>query len=372
MYSQVHQLLGRLYEIRAAAYLLKQERFLPGGKEAIDDSLYYYLEFICPQDLRVGARYIQSLAGDPAGVLLLYDGEMQVQIDHENGIIKKRKCRDSSGQMAGIYVPFFTRIKGLLNFILESKGRKIILTGETNRYIKVEFPQHMIISMERRARDVTFSPGIKKPYSKFEIQLDSDGLPVSLQSENSLGKCDESLISLEINHLELSGYDFSKHIPENYREQTPDIITSLPDLTGQKAPDWTIQDIEGRKYSMSDLHGKVIILHFTAMGCGSCILSFPFLKRLAMEYAGEINLVSIEIPGPNPKVLYQYLTKEGINYPHLLGTSEMIEKYKVRSIPVFYLLDQHKIIRYRFLGFRPGSTDRKIRELIVLLLSKVK
>ena len=50
-------------------------------------------------------------------------------------------------------------------------------------------------------------------------------------------------------------------------------------LTGKKAPEWTLNDIKERPVSLSDLKSKVILVNITGIGCGACQASIPFLER---------------------------------------------------------------------------------------------
>ena len=53
---------------------------------------------------------------------------------------------------------------------------------------------------------------------------------------------------------------------------------------GQEAPDFSLNDVDGRPFSLSGLRGKVVVLHFWGTGCVWCQFVYPALRRLSHEY----------------------------------------------------------------------------------------
>ncbi len=43
-----------------------------------------------------------------------------------------------------------------------------------------------------------------------------------------------------------------------------------PVAAGEKAPDFTVQDLEGNKVALSDFRGKLVFLNFWATWCPPC------------------------------------------------------------------------------------------------------
>ena len=64
---------------------------------------------------------------------------------------------------------------------------------------------------------------------------------------------------------------------------------------GGSAPDFTIQEAEGKTYRLSDLRGKVVMLQFTASWCSVCRTEMPFIEKEIWQEKSASGLVVIGI-----------------------------------------------------------------------------
>jgi thiol-disulfide isomerase/thioredoxin len=49
---------------------------------------------------------------------------------------------------------------------------------------------------------------------------------------------------------------------------------------GQPVPPITLTDIDGHQYQLDQLQGKVVVINFWTLGCGSCFFEFPLLQHV--------------------------------------------------------------------------------------------
>lgn len=81
--------------------------------------------------------------------------------------------------------------------------------------------------------------------------------------------------------------------PTPFPSQTPEptprqvSVTRIHDLdasqmlqVGQPVPSIVLTDIDGTDYSLDDFAGKVVVVNFWTLGCGSCFYEFPFLQEV--------------------------------------------------------------------------------------------
>ena len=85
---------------------------------------------------------------------------------------------------------------------------------------------------------------------------------------------------------------------------------------GDKAPDFIIRETDGNTYRLSDLHGKVVMLQFTASWCSVCRTEMPFIERDIWQKgkADGLKIIGIDRDEPLGKVV-QFKKDIGITYP---------------------------------------------------------
>lgn len=63
---------------------------------------------------------------------------------------------------------------------------------------------------------------------------------------------------------------------------------------GQIAPEFTLEDVNGKKYRLSDFKGKMILLDFTASWCHWCKVEIPYIEAVYKEMQGkDFEIVSV-------------------------------------------------------------------------------
>ena len=107
---------------------------------------------------------------------------------------------------------------------------------------------------------------------------------------------------------------------------------------GAEAPDFRLEDIDGRIYSLSDYRGKTVVINFWASWCPPCRAELPELKEFYEETDDDvIELLSINLyeTEQQPDELPQFIEDEELPYPVLIDRSGSVaDDYGIRTIPV--------------------------------------
>ncbi len=132
---------------------------------------------------------------------------------------------------------------------------------------------------------------------------------------------------------------------------------------GSVAYNFTVEDMNGKKVSMADLKGKVILIDMWATWCGPCKVEIPHLKTLEKEFAGKnIEFVSISVDVEKDKEKWKNMVqKEELGGTQLFasGWSEITKYYDITGIPRFMVFDtEGKIVTVD--APRPSSPDLKV------------
>jgi thiol-disulfide isomerase/thioredoxin len=117
--------------------------------------------------------------------------------------------------------------------------------------------------------------------------------------------------------------------------------TSLPLLSaGTKAPDWILQDLDGKIISSNSMKNKVVLIDFFDSNCGPCIISIPVINRLHEKYKNsDVEIVSISLSDTRPIAL-KFANKFKMMGPICIDGRMVGDSFHVGPIPVFYLIDK--------------------------------
>ena len=116
---------------------------------------------------------------------------------------------------------------------------------------------------------------------------------------------------------------------------------------------FSFKDTEGKKVSLSDFKGKVIILDFWATWCVPCKAEIPGFNELQKRYGAQgLQIIGLSVDDP-PSTARKYALEMKMNYPVLLaeGKEDILKAYDpIPSIPVSIIIDRQGRIVSRHLG----------------------
>ena len=79
---------------------------------------------------------------------------------------------------------------------------------------------------------------------------------------------------------------------EDYKKKEEE--SAKKQAAGTVAPDFTLNDINGKPLKLSSLRGKYVILDFWGSWCGWCIKGFPEMKKYYEKYKGKFEILGID------------------------------------------------------------------------------
>ncbi len=122
---------------------------------------------------------------------------------------------------------------------------------------------------------------------------------------------------------------------------------------GFLAPDFTLNSLDGKSYTLSELRGQAVILNLWATWCPPCRAEMPTLQKLYEEYRKEgllvlaINSTVQDTAAAIPAFVEQY----GLTFPILLDENGAVSRaYQLRSLPSSYFIGRDGIIREVVIG----------------------
>jgi peroxiredoxin len=126
----------------------------------------------------------------------------------------------------------------------------------------------------------------------------------------------------------------------------------------ETAPNFSLTDIDGNDFKLSDYRGKVVILDFMATWCNPCIDVMDDLKDIFANYdASDVVIMSIDKDeDENDSMLRDFKESYGDDWIYAVDYDNDVDaKYNVTDIPVTVIVNKEGKIAYRKLGY--SSTD---------------
>jgi thiol-disulfide isomerase/thioredoxin len=119
---------------------------------------------------------------------------------------------------------------------------------------------------------------------------------------------------------------------------------------GKPAPAFTLSTFEGKKASLSQWRGKVVLLDFWATFCAPCMTALPELQALHARHAAKgFTVVGVTVDD-RATLVRKATTAAKVSYPILKATPEVWNAYKVTALPALILVGRDGTILKRFGG----------------------
>jgi thiol-disulfide isomerase/thioredoxin len=135
-----------------------------------------------------------------------------------------------------------------------------------------------------------------------------------------------------------------------------------------QAPDFKMDDLNGKPLSLSASRGKVILLNFWATWCGPCRAEIPDLIELQKKYGDKLQIIGLDVDDDDVAEVKKFVEANGINYPVGMATNEIRIQYGgVAALPTSFVLDDQGRVVQKHEGLRnPLLYEYEIRSLIGL------
>ncbi|MEN8204476.1 MAG: TlpA disulfide reductase family protein [Pseudomonadota bacterium] len=119
------------------------------------------------------------------------------------------------------------------------------------------------------------------------------------------------------------------------------------------APDFTLQDTNGKTHRLSDYRGRPVIINFWTTWCPPCREELPSMNR-AWHLIEEEGIAMLAINmGEDEDTIFIFSADYPTDFPVLMDQSgEVIEQWPVKGLPTTYVIAPDGTIAYRAIGSR--------------------
>lgn len=145
--------------------------------------------------------------------------------------------------------------------------------------------------------------------------------------------------------------EFAKNYCDVLDQKLQELNKSLTKLSpGVIAPDFELQDKQGKIYKLSDFENQIMIIDVWASWCGKCISSFPAWNSLVEKYSKKENIHFMTVSADDspekwqstlqkykPNGIQLYVGEKGFD-------SQFIKSFEIVAIPQCIIIDQESKI----------------------------
>jgi peroxiredoxin len=133
------------------------------------------------------------------------------------------------------------------------------------------------------------------------------------------------------------------------------------------APNFSLQDADGRTVQLSDYRGKVVLLNFWATWCGPCKMEIPWFVEFERKHKDQgFAVVGVSMDEDGWQAVKPFASKVGINYRILMGSDSTAQLYGgIDSLPTTFVIDRDGRIAAVHVGLvSKSSYEKDINEIL--------
>jgi peroxiredoxin len=104
--------------------------------------------------------------------------------------------------------------------------------------------------------------------------------------------------------------------------------------------DFTLADLRGKSWTLSELRGKVVVVNFWATWCPPCRKEMPDLEALYNRFKGE-GFVVLAVSDEDAAKVRPFIAERQVTYPILLDPGRKVnDLFQVEGIPKTFVYDR--------------------------------
>jgi len=138
-----------------------------------------------------------------------------------------------------------------------------------------------------------------------------------------------------------------------------------PELSLAKmAPSFTVTALDGQKFALDEMGGKVVLIDFWATWCGPCNRELPHLKKIAKEFANE-PFVIISVSWDSDETKWkEFIAKNEMNWVQYRDANHSLSTaFGINAIPHYFTIDSDGALTAEMLG-EDSDVEGKLKKLI--------
>ncbi len=138
-----------------------------------------------------------------------------------------------------------------------------------------------------------------------------------------------------------------------------------PALSLEKlAPAFLVTALDGSKFNLDAMGGRVVLIDFWATWCGPCNEELPHLKKIAQEFAGQ-PFVMISVSADQDAAVWKnFVLKHEMTWVQYRDADhKLADAFSVTAIPSYFIIDSDGVLTSEMMG-EGANVQGKLKKLI--------
>ena len=155
----------------------------------------------------------------------------------------------------------------------------------------------------------------------------------------------------------------------NSEEQNETQNLETENNTKQKATNFVVTDINGKKVNLSDYIGKPVVVNFWATWCGPCKSELPAFDKLCKEYKNQVEFMMVDLVDGYQETVEnskKFISQSSYEFSVFFDTEfSASNAYKLYSIPQTIFVDKEGNIVNYHIGAMSEQTLKQYIEILM-------
>jgi thiol-disulfide isomerase/thioredoxin len=138
-----------------------------------------------------------------------------------------------------------------------------------------------------------------------------------------------------------------------------------PELaTHPMAPAFEVTALDGSKFNLDAMGGRVVLIDFWATWCGPCNAELPHLQRIAKEFAGQpLVIISVSWDADEAK-WKEFVAKHEMTWVQYRDADHRLsDSFGINAIPHYFTIDSDGVLTAEMLG-EGADVEGKLKKLV--------
>src|SRR5262249_55572179 len=142
--------------------------------------------------------------------------------------------------------------------------------------------------------------------------------------------------------------------------------TATWDERKQALPEFALGDLQGKKWQLADLKGKVVFINFWATWCGPCIQELPHLQKLHEQMKERKDVLVLTMNIDEEVGLVEPFMKENKYSFTVIPAADYARGLNIYSIPRNWVVGTDGALQFEGIGFGGEGSEwmKKANQMI--------